>query len=79
MDQFKKKKFLTLPEHQEVQSSALKVIVKKSAKFISLFFLFTGCAPNFESREGEYVFNNPYYYGIIDQDVLKNHQNYKWI
>jgi len=52
--------------------------VKKSAKFISLFFLFTGCTPNFDTLEGEYVFNDPYYYGIIDQDILKNHQNYKW-
>ena len=50
----------------------------RSAKFISLFFLFTGCAPNFNTLEGEYVFNNPYFFGIIDQDVLKNHQNYKW-
>ena len=50
----------------------------RSAKFISLFFLLTGCAPNFDTLEGEYVFNDPYYYGIINQDILKNHQNYKW-
>ena len=50
----------------------------KSAKFISLFFLFTGCTPNLDILEGEYVFNDPYFFGIIDRDVLKNHQNYKW-
>ena len=50
----------------------------KSAKFIFLFFLFAGCATNFNTLEGEYVFNDPYFFGIIDQDVLKNHQNYKW-
>ena len=39
--------------------------------------LFTGCAPGFNTLEGEYVFNDPYYYGIIDQNILKN-QSYKW-
>ena len=50
----------------------------RSAKIISLFFLINGCAPNLNTLEGEYVFNDPYFFGIIDQDILKNHQNYKW-
>ena len=28
--------------------------------------------------KGEYVYNDPYFFGVIDQDVLKNHQDYKW-
>ena len=67
---------VTWPQRRDTFISSAIVILL--IILFSLFFLLTGCAPNFDTLEGEYVFNDPYYYGIIDQDVLKNHQNYKW-
>lgn len=52
--------------------------MKKFAPRLLFFLLIAGCGSTIKPISGDYIFEDPYYYGVINKNLIIEHEGYPW-